>query len=169
MSVGLQTTRRTPRQRAVAKRCLELLAMKDAASAEYFAAVDSLRSSNARKLACEACRRTVGFLALLPWENGTVTMTIAPRHVSPRRRRGGALDLRYHSNPDGGWMPDGLTADASWGHLGIVSSPSGTWGDTWQRRWEISCECGARPVITNDALISRYLQAVASGQNRAQV
>ncbi|MGA2806305.1 MAG: hypothetical protein ABSF89_18310 [Acidimicrobiales bacterium] len=169
MPVAAQATLPAAQEQAVGKRCLERLATKEARSAEYFAAVDSLRPSNARKLVCEACRRTVGFLALLPWEIGTVTMTLAPQRVSPRRRRGGALDLRYHSNPDGGWLLDGLTADASRGHLGIVSSPSGPWGDTWQRRWEIRCACGARPVVTNDTLISKYLQAVASGQNRVQV
>ena len=159
----------TAQERAAAKRCLELLATKEAGSAEFFAAVDSLRPSNARKLACEACRRTVGFLALLPWESGTVTMTLAPLRVSPRRRRGGALDLRYYSNPDGGFMLDGLTADASRGHLGIVSSPSGAWSDIWQRRWEIRCACGARPVVTDSALVSRYLRAIATGQDRIRV
>ena len=169
MSLDLQVALPTAQERAVAKRCLELLATGDGASSEFFAAADSLRPSNARKLSCQACGRTVGFLALSPWESGTVTATLAPQRVSPRRRRGGALDLRYYSNPDGGWMIDGLAADASRGHLGIVSSPSGTWGDKWQRRWEIRCACGARPVVTNDTLISKYLQAVASGQNRVQV
>jgi hypothetical protein len=169
VSLDLQVALPTAQERAVVKRCLELLATKKAGSAEFFAAVDSLRPSKARKLVCEACRRTVGFLALLPWESGTVTMTLAPQRVPPRRRPGGAFDLGYYSNPDGGWMPDGLTADASRGHLGIVSSPSGAWGDTWQRRWEIRCACGARPVVTNDTLISKYLQAAASGQNRVQV
>ncbi len=138
-------------------------------SAEFFAAVDSLRPSKPRKLVCEACQKTIGFLALFPQENGKVTMTLAPQRVPKGRRRGGAFDLRYYSNPDGGWMLDGLSADASREHRGIVSSPSGEWGDTWQQRWEICCKCGARPVITNDALVARYLQAIATGQRRISV
>jgi hypothetical protein len=169
VSAVARATLPAAQEQAVAQRCLELLATEDAASAEFFAVVDSLRPSNARKLVCEACRRTVGFLALFPQESGTVTMTLAPQRMPPRRRRGGAFDLRYYSNPDGGWMLDGLSADASQGYRGIVSSPSGEWGDTWQQRWEICCPCGARPVITNDALVSRYLQAIANGQDKIRV